>query len=183
MEIKTIALIIVLSLIIFTAQAENLHEDFKGYSQIKVFLNEVSNDSGSADIKPEMFRAVFKKVLANRKKIKFVCVNKEDDADVIVNAVIKRYDFKEKAFPRFYNVYTLIPDLIAPKGLAVMAVDYRVNKVSSLKIPLFFNNFKTDFRIRDDKFTKEMNVYNAMWENINRFIYRTFYKQNTVWGR
>lgn len=183
MGIKNIALMILFSLVISSAQAENLYEDFQGYGRIRVFLNEVANQSGQDNLKSGMFRAVFKKVLASRKKIKFVYVDKEENADVIVNAVIKNYDFKKKAFPPFYNIYTLVPDLIMPSGSVTITVDYRVNKVASLKIPLFFNNFKTAFRIRDSKLTDEMNIYNAMWENINRFIYRAFYKQNTIWGR
>lgn len=159
------------------AEAANLYSTFKDYSEIRVFVKDVVNDSGDKDVKTDEFRETFKNVLKKRINIKFAYVKNRENADVIVNVVIKKFTFKEKVKPRFYSAYALVADVTAPKSLVRLTADYKVINPLSDKQILSYKNFTTEDRIPREGVNKNKAYVEIAHKNINRFIFRAFYKQ------
>jgi len=153
----------------------NLYEVFKGKDVIKVYLKEVKDDTGDSLVNENLFSEVFEDVIKKRINIKFEPVKSPDQADVIIEADIHKFDYKEKVHPRFYSAYALVADATAPKSSARIVVDYTV------KIPggreYKFKRFTTEERQPREGLDKDGALKGAIIKNVNRFIYRAFYKQ------
>jgi len=164
------------------AGRDNLYERFKDYYEIKVFLKDVIDETKNPDVKTDVFRDVFTDALMERINIKFIPVDNENDADVIVRARIKEYVFTEeplpvRAAPVFINAISIIADTAEPKSAGRLAVDYEIQGPRDDKILFSYKKLTTEARKPRPDMKGEMGYIHALRENINRFIFRAFYKQ------
>ena len=172
-------IILMFSLFIFAAPARNgsLYERFKDSGEIKVFLKSVKDETGDPDVNIGTFKNNFRDVLKKRINMKFISTDSENEADVTVESVIKRYDFTRNAQPSYFSVYAFVADKTAPKSAAKLLVDYNViDSKSGVSLKIFMN-FTTDTRRPREYMNKDNSFSYASVDNINRFIYRAFYKQ------
>ncbi len=158
------------------AKDNNLYEMFKDYPRIKVFLKEVIDQTGNPEVEIDIFKRVFGETIENRINITFIYVNDEKDADVVVTAKIKTYTFTEKALPSFTSIWAFTADTTAPKSSAKIVVDYEIISPTDGKTLLSYKNFTTDARKPIEQMKGEMGYSSAVDKNVNRFIYRAFYK-------
>lgn len=159
------------------AKDKNLYETFKEYPEIKIYLQDIKNKTGNPKVKPEIFREIFEKTMGERLTVKFLCVNAPEKADIAIDATIKRFDFKEKALPSFFSVAALAADMTAPKSAAKLIVDYELSKPDTGKAVFVLKNFTTDARKPIEDMKGDMAYFAAVEKNVNRFLYRAFYKQ------
>ena len=172
-------LIVFMSLLLVSnlnAKEENLYKMFKGYPKIRVFLKDVTNETGEPSITEAAFRKIFKESLEKRKEIRFESVASQGDSDVVITARIKQYTFKEKAAPRPFSSITLVADTVEPKSAAKIVIDYEVCKAPGAETILSCKSFTTEERqpIKDMK--GEAGCLKAIERNINRFIHKAFYE-------
>ena len=123
-----ILLFLVLVLFATTSHAArgNLYEKIEDYYEIKVFLKDVVDDSGNANV--DVFRDIFKGVLKDRKQITFIPVNDAASADVVVNIRIEEYTFTEDPIPVRAVPIIMMPmvaaaDIAEPKSSAKLVVE------------------------------------------------------------
>ena len=159
------------------AVADNLYDTFKDKGEIKVYLKDVEIDVKDQDVKEKVFREVFGDVLKERLNIDFIGSRSEKDSDVVVLARIKGYIYRKKVLPSFWSTAAIVADTTAPKSAAKLSVDYKILDPQTGKIILSFKNFTTDTRRPKKEMVKEKAFFYAAEKNINRFIYRAFYKQ------
>ena len=159
------------------AYDNNLYEIFKDYQKIKVFLKEVTDRTGNPQIETDIFKRVFGETIENRKNITFINVNDEKNADVIVATKIKNYIFTERALPSFMSIWAFTADTTAPKSSAKIVVDYEIINPADNRVLLSYKNFTTDARKPIEQMKGEMGFSNAVAKNVDRFIYRAFYRQ------
>ena len=76
------------------AAEDTLYDDFRKYDSVKVYIGEVIDSTGEP-IDLKQFRAALKQALLDRKSIKFKIVDKKKEADLIIDAEITRYDYRE----------------------------------------------------------------------------------------
>jgi hypothetical protein len=160
----------------------NLYEMFNDYSEIKVFLKDVIDETGDPRVETEVFREVFEDVITSRINIKFMPVDSREDADVIINTRIKDYSFTKRALPiraapLFINAVTLVADTAEPKSAAKLVVDYEIRRSEDNKALFSYKNLTTEARKPQQDMKEEMGFIYAAKENINRFIFRAFYKR------
>ncbi len=159
------------------AYSNNLYEMFRDYQKIKVFLKEVIDQTGNPQVKTDIFKKVFRETIENRINITFIYVNDKKNADVIMTAKIKSYVFTEKALPSFMSVWAFTADTTAPKSSAKIVVDYEIISPTDGRALLSYKNFTTNTRKPREQMKGEMGYTNSVAKNVNRFIYRAFYKQ------
>ncbi len=159
------------------AGEENLYERYKDYGEIKVFLKDVTNETGASEVNTDVFRKVFKDALEKRKEIKFASVNDEKSADVIISARIMQYGFIEKASPMFFSSAMLVADTLSPKSSGKVAADYEVRTPSDDKVILSYKSFTTEERRPRADMKGEMGFVYSIGRNIDRFIFRAFYEK------
>lgn len=181
---KRIALAFILLFVATNLYAgrDNLYEMFEDYYEIKVFLRDIINESGNSDATNEGFRSAFKDVAKNRINIKFIPVDNEADADVIVNSKIREYVFTENPAPIRAVPFIMMPmvtaaDIAEPKSAAKLVVDYEVRRPKDGKIIFVYKKLATDTRKPQEKMKKESGYNYALTENINKFMFRAFYKR------
>ncbi len=173
------AIIAVLFALVLTgnAVADNLYEDFKYKPEIRVYLKDVTSEVEDPAVNIKLFREIFNEVLLKRLNMRFVPVNSMENADVIITALIKGYVFNEKVLPSFFSTASIVADTAAPKAAAKLVVDYKVISPVDGGVILKAKNFTTDER----RPQKDMNSDNAFAfaanKNVNRFIFRSFYKE------
>ena len=160
------------------ADAGNLYKRFGKSKEIHVFLESAEDISGHNDVVIDEYKKVFADVLKSRINMKFVPVGSRDKADVVVSAQIKKYYFKEKVMPRLFSAYALTADMTTPKNLAKITVGYKVMDPSTGKVLWSDNNFVTEERMPRAKVDEKMAYADVVSKNVNRFIYRAFYRQN-----
>lgn len=159
------------------AYSNNLYEMFRDYQKIKVFLKEVIDQTGNPQVEIDIFKSVFGETIEDRINITFIYVNDEKNADVIVTAKIKNYVFTERALPSFTSVWAFTADTTAPKSSAKIVVDYEIISPTDSRILLSYKNFTTDARKPIEQMKGEMGYSSSVAKNVDRFIYRAFYKQ------
>lgn len=178
-EEKKLFLVFLLLCFIGTSYARdtNLYEMFKDSPHIKVYLEDVANEVENTHINVDTFKDIFKEVLVKRLGIKFIPVDNASQADVVVLGKIKKYVFKEKVMPSFFGTAALVADTAAPKSAAKLVVDYKIISPKDGKTLFSYKNFTTDERRPYKDMLGEKAFTHAATKNINRFIYRAFYKQ------
>lgn len=67
-----------------------------GKQPIKVFIKDVSDESGDETIKEEEFRNVLEKSLLDRKSVDFDIVKNIEQCDVYICAILKKYQYLER---------------------------------------------------------------------------------------
>lgn len=164
------------------ASRGNLYEMCEDYNEIKVFLKDVINETGNLDAKTDVFRDVFEDVIRKRVNIKFIAVNNEESADVIVNSTIKEHTYMKdplpiRAVPLVMMPFVAMADTAEPKSLGKLVVDYEVIRPKDRKVIFSYKNVATDTRKPQEEMTEDIAYTHALRENINRFIFRAFYKQ------
>ena len=181
---KKILLFIILILFATTLYAarHNIYEMLKGPREIEIFLRDITDKTGDPDVKTDVFRDVFEDVIRKRIKIKFIPVVNEEDADIIVNVKIKEYVYTENPLPIRAVPIIMIPfvaaaDIAEPKSSGKLVVDYEVIRTKDNKVLFSYKNLATDTRKPKEKMTEKVAYTYALKENINRFIYRAFYKR------
>lgn len=60
---------------------------------IKVFVSQVTDDSGEDAVKPEEFRSALENLIAKRKAVKFEVVKDAAASDLQISAAIKKYKY------------------------------------------------------------------------------------------
>lgn len=179
-------ILLFLILIFFTtslyASRDNLYEMFKDYPEIKVFLKDVIDETENPDVKTDVFRDVFEDVIKRRINIKFIPVVKEEDADVIVNSTIKEYTYTKdplpiRAVPLVMMPFVAIADIVEPKSAAKLVVDYEIRRPEDNKTIFSYKKLTTEARKPQEDMKGEMGYIYGLRENINRFIFRAFYKR------
>ncbi|MDD5438865.1 MAG: hypothetical protein PHS37_01605 [Candidatus Omnitrophica bacterium] len=160
--------------------ATNLYEKYAKNKAVKIFLNNVVNDTGKPDASVDVFKKAFKDELAGRMSVKLESAASQADADVVVDAKIKSFEFKSRVLPRFTGAETLAADMTAPKSYAKLIVEYTVTSVKTGKELLKYPNFTTE-ELRPVAHMEGEKGY--MWGislNIKRFVYRAFCKQKNA---
>lgn len=158
------------------AAEDNLYETFKGYNTINVFLEEVKVEAKDPAVKEDVFRNVFKEVLGKREAIKFIYSDDKENADVIITVKIKDYIFTENAMPMMFSTATLVADSLSPKSSGRLVVDYEVIGPREGKRLLHYKGFATEERRPKETMKGDSGFLNSAAKNINRFIYKAFYK-------
>ena len=172
---------VVVAAVMFTGHvsAENLHDVFKDSTEIKVFLKSVANESGLPDVKVDQFKKAFKDALTDRLNVQFMAVQSEKEADIVVEANIVDYVYKNKVMPRFYSAYSLVADVSAPKNYAKIVVDYKVLEPVSGKKLLHYKRFTTEEQMPRDTMDEDMTFVGVSRKNADRFLFRAFYKKRS----
>jgi len=160
------------------ADAGNLYGTFGKAKEIRVFLETAEDISGNKDVVVDEYKKIFTEVLEGRINMKFVTVDSKDKADVVVSAQIKKYLYKEKVMPRMFSAYSLTADMTAPKSMAKITVAYKVMDPSTGKVLWKDKNFVTEERLPRAKIDEKIAYAGVVRKNVNRFVYRAFYKQN-----
>ena len=158
------------------ARQSGLYETFKSNPEIKVYLGEVTSEIEDPRVKIKVFEKVFLYVIPRRINLKFVSVKNPNEADVVVTAKIKGYKFKERALPSFLSSVALLADMAAPKSAAKLVVDYKIATPAG-NVLLEYKGFTTNQRRPRKDMAGENGFMHAANKNINRFLYRAFYKQ------
>jgi hypothetical protein len=177
MKRSIIAILVLCVSVTAYAAKENLYEAFKDHDIIRVSLDPVENDVTDPQVTAAGFTKIFEETLPERLNIAFSCVKNTGEADVVVKARIKKYAFKEKVPPRFFSTASLIADTTAPKSSAKLVVDYEIIDAATGKALMEFKNFTTEERRPIEDMTGEQGFSHAASKNINRFLYRAFYRQ------
>lgn len=161
------------------AAEKNLYEMFKDTPKIKIYLKGVTSEAEDLYVKVKEFKNIFRDVLAKRINIEFALARNAKEADIIVTSRIKKYAFKEKVLPSFFSIPALVADTAAPKSAGILTVDYKLLSPKDGTLLLEFKDFTTVERrpIRD--MIAEKAFTHTARKNINRFIYRAFYKQRS----
>ncbi len=179
--------ILIILLLVFVATGlyagqKNLYEMFEDYYEIKVFLKSVVTESESPDAKIDVFKDVFKKTLEERINIEFVSVDSEESADVVINCTIKEYVYTKDPFPIRAVPILMMPfvaaaDTAEPKSSGKLVVSYEVKRPKDNKTLFSYKNLATDTRKPQEQMTQDAAYAHALVENINRFIFKAFYKR------
>lgn len=176
MKKALVCLLVLLFSSIAYAGPLNLFEKFKNDPEITTYLEEVINEAANPDVKIEIFKEIFEEVIEKRINKKFTLVTSKDEADIIVKAKILKYDFTKKALPMPMSSASLIGDTIEPKSSAILTVDYEVFKASSGE-SIFHKEFVTEAR-KPMKYMENENGFKyAVRASVNRFLFKTFYKE------
>ena len=158
-------------------EAQNLYSKFKDTPVIKVCLKEVKSEAEGAYVKASVFRDIFEEVLPKRINISFKAVQNPAEAHVVMTATIKKYSFRKRVMPTFYNAWAIVADITAMKSGGKLVVDYRILDPADGSLLAEFRNFVTNERRPIDDMTGDKAFKHAAAKNINRFLYRAFYKQ------
>lgn len=166
------------------ASRDNLYKIFNIYPEIKVYLGGVIDETGHPDVKVDLFRNVFKDVLRKRVNIEFIPVETESEADVIINCRIRDYVFQKKAppyrpGPLFISAIAVVADTAEPKSAAKLVVDYEVRRPEDDKVIYSYKKLTTEERQPQALMEGEMGYIAGLKENMNRFIFRAFYKRGS----
>lgn len=160
------------------ARDDNLYERFKSYREIKVFLGDIASDAKESAAKADTFKKVFQDALCSRQGVKFICVDSNAGADIIIQARLKDYIFTENAMPMVFSSATLVGDALSPKSSGKLIVDYEV-KTPDGKSLLSYRNFATEERKPKDDMKGEAGFTNSAAKSANRFLHKAFYKPKT----
>lgn len=102
---------------------------FKGKPEVKVYIKEVVNDSGSQYVSAGAFKTVLEEAFVNRKAMIFRLVSEPSDSDIQVSAIIKKFQYlKRGPFKPSIGIETTLLDVAATmtENYAEMAVDFTV---------------------------------------------------------
>ena len=156
---------------------KNLYLTYKDYKDVKIYLEDVTDSVKNPDVSIKEFTVMFAKVLSERMEKKFYFVDKASDADVVIKANIADYKYDEKAMPSVLSAAALAADVLTPKSSAKLIVDYTIIQPSTGKVLLNYKRFTTVERPPAKDITAQKAFGYAAEKNINRFLYRAFYKQ------
>jgi len=171
----TLFLILVFLAVSANATEKYIYERFEHHKEIKVLLKNVSNEVSGPIVNTDVFSEGFKAALKAREAIKFAPVENEAEADVIITAVIKDFDFVKEAMPMPANSVGFIADIATPKSSARLTVDYQLIDAKSGKVLGNYNNFATDYRTPRKDTTEETAYKYAAEDNADKFIVKAFY--------
>jgi hypothetical protein len=157
--------------------AENLYDRFKDKPEIRLYLKEVTSEVKEGHVNTSAFRDVFREVLPRRVGMKFKEARNPQAADAAVTAKLKKFTFKKDAIPMFFSVWAALADLSAPKSSAFLVVDYEIRHPRDNTLLAEFRAFTTNERRPKEDMRGPKGFRHAANKNINRFIYRAFYKQ------
>ena len=174
---RNLALFLILVFLGANAHAaqKHIYERFEHHKEIKVFLKSVSNEVSNPVVNTDVFSSGFKTALKGRQAVKFVPVENEADADVIITAAIKDFDFVKEAMPSPANSVGFIADVATPKSSARLTVDYQLIDAKSGEILSNYNNFATDYRAPRIDTTEEKAYKYAVEDNADKFAVKAFY--------
>lgn len=158
------------------AMENNLYEKFKDDREIRIFLEDVVNETDSPAVKTDVFRNVFKETIEKRLEMKFAYTNDKKDADAVVIVRIKNYTFTANAMPFFFSTASLAADALTPKSSGKIAVDYEVIQPSDGRALLHYKNLTTEERRPHKDMEGDKGFVNSVNENVNKFIHKTFCK-------
>jgi hypothetical protein len=155
---------------------------FKDKPAVKVYVKDVSNESGSTNITAEAFKSILEESLANRKAMTFRIVSDPAESDIRISAVIKKFQYLKKGpFKPSIGIQTTLLDAAATmtENYAEMAVGFIVTDTKNDKVL-----WKADV---DDYIKKLMTAECStvlMCDKIARgFIWQCFGKANRREGR
>ena len=164
-----------------TSQAaeRNLFHMFEDGGHVKVYLKAVTSNIEDKHVKVKIFEEIFKDALRDRLHLKFVPVDSAKEADLVIAAKIKKYNFIEEAAPSFFGgTAAVVADTTAPKSEAQLVVNYVIMKPESDRVISDFENFGTTERRPREDMKGEKAFEHAARKNANRFIYRAFRNQS-----
>ncbi len=156
---------------------KNLYDMFKDAHVIKVYLEDVKNESGSDEVKVDVFKKLLKEAFLERKKTTFDVVDTKSDADVIIVSKIRKFAFIKKAMPLMIGATSAIADTVEPKSSATLVVDYEVIRPSDGAVLISYKGFLTEARRKISRMEGENGYLLAAKRNANKFIYKAFYEQ------
>lgn len=93
---------------------------------IKVFIKDVSNESGQAQVVADDFMKELEKAFANRKSVSFAIAKTIQDSDVAVMAVIKSYQYLKNDPVKPSLSFIMALDAATSENFAEMAADFTV---------------------------------------------------------
>jgi hypothetical protein len=111
------------------AKEETIGHLFKGKPDVKIYIKEVTNESGSSQITPEAFKSILEKSLLARKAMTFRIVNTIAESDIQISAVIKKFQYlKRGPFKPSIGLETTLLDAAATmtENYVEMVADYIV---------------------------------------------------------
>jgi len=170
------------AILVTNTATASLYHKFKNKPEIKLYLSEVKSKVQEPHVKTAVFRKVFRDVLPTRVNIKFKSVSNPKMADAIIKATITKYKFNKKVMPSFFSTWALVADTAAPKSAAGLSVDYEIIDPKTNKVMAKLQNFTIDVRMPIEDMKGEKAFINAATKSINRFIYRSFYRQKSKAG-
>jgi hypothetical protein len=69
---------------------------FDGKGPVKVYVNRVENQSGKAEVEPDLFKKSLERNLAERKTHDFKLVDNPAESDIQISAVIKNFQYLDR---------------------------------------------------------------------------------------
>ena len=179
MKRVTLLILLISFILVPRAHGANLYTKFKDAPAIKIYLKRVTNEVNDPRVKTSAFKDVFKDVLSKRLNINFESAGNPTDADCVINATIKKYSFKKRAMPIPVSPWAIIADATAMKSSAKLVVDYLISDPATGDILAKFKGFTISERRPIKDMAGDEGFKHAAFKNINRLIYRAFYKQKT----
>ena len=164
---------------------KNLHHMIHRKPEIKLYLGEVKCEAKDERAEAEAFKKVFSEVLPTRVTHKYVIVKSASEADFVIEAIIDKYSFIERAIPSpLGGTGALVADTLAPKSSANITVDYRILDGKTGKLVSHFENFATEARMPIKDMEAGKGYEEAVEKNIERLLNRAFRKprRRDHWG-
>lgn len=102
---------------------------------VKVFVKDLSNESGQAQVSASEFKKELEKALTLRKAVKFEIVSRPDASDFQIGGVIKNYMYsKTDPITPTTSPAALVLDAATTENYVEMTVDFEVTQTKTGKI-------------------------------------------------
>lgn len=112
---------------------------------IKVYINDFKNSSQETQIDPSEMAGILKDTLKNRKDIIFSIATIPNEADMIIDCDIKKFEYREiDPIDSYMGSAALIMDILVQQNYAMMEAEFnikdlKVNRSSSQLVKSKFN--------------------------------------------
>ena len=111
----------------YPSQANELEQMAENKQPIKVFLGSFSNESGQAEVVPDVFKEDLKKAFKNRKSVHFEIAATPAESDVQVSGIIKKFQYlKNDPVKPAISVVLVAVDAVIIENFVEMDVEFTV---------------------------------------------------------
>jgi len=135
-----IALLMMTSLIMpvsaFAAPTDEWDDMLDSNKTINIYVEDIANDSGDANVSAGEVTQVVKDLFANRISPKFNVVGDKSSADVVFSGKITEYEWKKKApLTYFFGAGAIVYDVATSsrKNFAMMRIRYKITDAKTKK--------------------------------------------------
>lgn len=124
--ILALSVVLLAAQVSFAAEAD-LHNMGREKSVIKVFVGDISNESGQAAVSVQDFKKSLEDTLANRKSVSFELVKTPEESDIKISAIIKKFQYlKNDPVTTYGTSWGLLLDAATTENYAELIVNFAV---------------------------------------------------------